>query len=59
MQPNQKPYIVERSNFDASRPWAVIRTFRNFNRIVQRYQDKAAAMRRARDMNKARSPRHV
>lgn len=59
MDTNQKAYIIERSSYDASRPWAVVRTFRRFNKIVQRYQDKAAAMRRARDMNKARSPRHV
>ncbi len=39
---------------DASRPFAVVATFRSFNRVIARYSDKQAAERRARDMNRKR-----
>lgn len=47
-----KNYEVQKMTGDATRPYAVIRTFRSFNKVVQRYEDKAAADRRARDMNR-------
>lgn len=46
-------YAVLKSAYDASRPYAVIATFRTFNRVIERYADRAAAVRRAGDMNRA------
>lgn len=42
-----KPYIVERQSFDATRPYAVIRTFRSFNKVAGRYSDERQAKARA------------
>lgn len=45
---------VQRSNYDAANPWAVvIIKGRTFNRVVARYATEAQAKRRARDWNKA------
>lgn len=44
-------YTVEKSDYDASRPYAVVCNLRSFNKIVARYADKSKANRRARDMN--------
>ena len=45
-------FIVERSRFDASRPFAVVATFRSFNTVFGRYESWDKASRRARDLNK-------
>ena len=45
-------YEVQKMTFDAARPYAVVATFRSFNRVIARYEDEAAAKRRARDLNK-------
>ena len=45
-------YEVQKMTFDAARPYAVVATFRSFNRVVGRYEDEAAAKRRARDLNR-------
>jgi hypothetical protein len=50
-----KAYEVQKMTFDAARPYAVVATFRSFNKVIERYSDETAAERRARDMNK----RHV
>lgn len=47
-----RPYEVQKMTFDAARPFAVIATFRRFNRVIERYSDEASARRRARDMNR-------
>lgn len=44
-------YEVETHTFDAARPYAVVATFRSFNRVIGRYEDKAAADLRASAMN--------
>jgi hypothetical protein len=46
-------YEVIKSEYDASRPYVVIATFRSFNKVIGRYSDETSAKRRARDMNKA------
>lgn len=46
-------YEVQKMDFDAARPYAVVATFRRFNRVIARYEDKAKAVRRARDLNRA------
>ena len=46
-----KLYEVQKMTFDAARPYAVVATFRSFNRIVGRYENEATAKRRARDLN--------
>ncbi len=46
-----QPYEVQKMAFDASRPYAVVATFRRFNPVVGRYADKTSAKRRARDLN--------
>lgn len=48
-----KAYIVEKSAFDASRPFVVVATFRSFNKVVGRYATKQEAGRRACDLNRA------
>ncbi len=45
-------YQVIKSDYDASRPFAVIATFRSFNRVIARYADETKAKRRARDLNR-------
>ena len=47
-----KAYQVQKMTFDATRPYAVIATFRSFNRVIARYEDETAAKRRARDLNR-------
>lgn len=47
-----KPFVVVESNYDAARPYAVVATFRRFNRVIARYADEAQAKRRARDKNR-------
>lgn len=47
-----QPYEVQKMTFDAARPYAVIATFRSFNKVIARYASEAQAKRRARDMNK-------
>jgi len=47
-----KLYEVQKMTFDAAHPYAVVATFRGFNRVIARYEDEAAAKRRARDLNK-------
>lgn len=51
-----KLFIVQKQRFDAARPYAVVATFRSFNKIVSRYEDEQAAKRRARDLNRRNSP---
>lgn len=36
---------------DAARPYAVVAMFRTFNRVVGRYETRAQAARRARELN--------
>lgn len=45
-------YVVETHTYDTSRPFAVVATFRSFNRVVGRYADASKAKRRARDLNR-------
>lgn len=47
-------WIVERQNIDATRPWAVVATFRTSNRVNKRYATETQAIRRARDLNSGR-----
>jgi hypothetical protein len=47
-----KAFEVQKSNYDAARPFAVVATFRSFNKIMGRYADEASAKRRARVLNK-------
>jgi hypothetical protein len=47
-----KNYEVQKMTFDAARPWAVVATFRRFNKVVARYESKEQAERRARDLNR-------
>lgn len=51
-----KAFEVEKHSFDATRPWAVVATYRSFNRVIQRYEDESAAKRRARDLNRLARP---
>jgi hypothetical protein len=46
-------YEVKKSDYDASHPYAVIATFRSFNKVIGRYSSIEQAKRRARDMNAA------
>lgn len=46
-----KAFVVEKTQYDATRPYAVVATFRRFNQVVGRYPDEAQAKRRARDLN--------
>lgn len=48
----RKAYEVETHTYDTSRPYAVVATFRSFNRVVGRYADASKAKRRARDLNR-------
>jgi hypothetical protein len=41
-------YEVQQQQFDASRPFAVLATFRHFNRCMGRYATKRQAQDRAR-----------
>jgi hypothetical protein len=50
-----KFFEVQKQTFDAARPFAVVATFRSFNRVVGRYEDEAAAKRRARYLNRRES----
>src|ERR1700733_1719115 len=52
-----KAYEVQKMTFDAARPYAVVATFRSFNRVIERYSDEASAKRRAYDMNRKRNRR--
>jgi hypothetical protein len=47
-----KNYEVIKSNYDASQPYAVIATFRSFNKVMGRYSSVEQANRRARDLNR-------
>lgn len=47
-----KSYEVQKMTFDAARPYAVVATFRSFNKVIARYASEAQAKRRARNMNK-------
>jgi hypothetical protein len=47
-----KAYEVQKTTFDAARPFAVVATFRSFNRVIARYETEQQAKRRARDLNK-------
>jgi len=47
-----KAYEVQKLTYDASRPYAVVATFRSFNRVIDRYSDESKAHRRARDLNR-------
>jgi hypothetical protein len=47
----QAPFQVEKMSFDAARPYAVVATFRSFNRVIGRYATLEQAKRRARDKN--------
>ena len=40
------------SKYDASRPYAVIATFRSFNRVMGRYETEVQAKRRVSDLNR-------
>lgn len=46
-----KRYEVQHSKFDAARPFAVVATFRTFNKVVGRYETEEQAKRRARLLN--------
>lgn len=52
METAVKNYEVRRFAYDAARPYAVVATFRSFNRVIARYEDADKAKRRARDMNR-------
>jgi hypothetical protein len=56
MTEQMKPYEVKQISYDASRPYSVVAAYRSFNRVIARYQDRAAAVRRARDLNRNASP---
>jgi hypothetical protein len=45
-------YEVQKLTLDAARPYAVVATFRSFNRVVARYETWAKAQRRATAMSK-------
>jgi len=45
-------YEIQKTTYDAARPFAVIATFRSFNRCVGRYATEAEAKRRARDLSR-------
>lgn len=47
-----KAYEVQKMTYDATRPFAVVATFRSFNKVIDRYSNEADAKRRARDMNR-------
>lgn len=47
-----RKYLVQKMTFDATRPYAVVATFRTFNRVVARYSTEEQAKRRARDLNR-------
>lgn len=47
-----KAYEVQKMTFDAARPFAVVATFRSFNKVIARYETKEQAQRRACDMNR-------
>lgn len=51
-----KPFIVIPSNYDTTRPWAVIATFRSFGKTVKRYENRAVAKRHAAYLNKRGTP---
>lgn len=44
-------YEVQASKFDAARPYAVVATFRTFNKVVGRYETETQAKRRAYALN--------
>lgn len=44
-------YEVQTSKFDAARPYAVVATFRTFNKVAGRYETEAQAKRRAYVLN--------
>ena len=46
-------FIVQRSAYDASRPWIVLCTFRSFNRVFGHYAERGEALRRVRDLIKS------
>lgn len=48
----QKNYEVQPLRGDAARPFAVVATFRSFNRVIERYETEGQAKRRARDLNR-------
>jgi hypothetical protein len=52
IKPTQNYEVIVQNRFDAARPFAVIATFRSFNKIIARYSDEDSARRRARDMNR-------
>jgi hypothetical protein len=52
-----KNYEVQKMAYDAARPYAVVATFRSFNRVIARYEDETAAKRRARDLNRVSTVR--
>jgi hypothetical protein len=45
-------FVVIRSDYDASRPFIVVATFRTWNKVVGRYATIEQANRRARDLNR-------
>lgn len=47
-----KNFEVQKTTYDAARPYAVVATFRSFNRVVARYSDEQQAKRYARDRNR-------
>lgn len=47
-----KNYEVQKMTGDAARPYAVVRTFRSFNKVVQKYETKQQADKRAWAMNR-------
>lgn len=50
-----QPFEVQTQTYDAARPFAVVATFRSFNKVVGRYEDEATAKRRARYLNRRES----
>lgn len=49
----QPDWIVQKDDFDAAKPYAVVATFRSFNKVKARYASDEQAKRRARDLNRA------
>lgn len=45
-------FLVHLSNYDATRPYVVVATFRTFNQVKGRYATRAQADQRARYLNR-------
>lgn len=46
-------FEVQKMTYNVARPYAVVVTFRSFNKVIGRYETEQQANRRARDLNNA------